>query len=166
MKVTATIFSTLLLIASAFGHVPKQTVRGYPMLDANHIYRPGEQVRVEKSHGVNSGVLTMDSVYFVRPVNVTITQRNKLSNSLFNWDGGLVADVRHATSAAWEKRTFAGGCENIDLTVGQIEIGGFDDKDQMLIGDRSPICQFRPLDDERSEVYASARVESPATSKE
>jgi hypothetical protein len=159
MKITATIFVTLLLSGSALGHEPKQTVRGYPMLDSNHVYRPDEQVRVEKPHGVNSGLLTMDRVYFVRPVNVTVARRTNLSNSSFNWDGGLVADVRHATSAAWEKRTFAGQCENIDLTVGQTEVGGFDDKGQMLIGDHGPLCEFMPLDDERSIAYTSSRSE-------
>jgi len=165
MKITVTVFSTLLLMGSALCQVPKHTVRGYPMLDANHVYRPGEQVRVEAPHGVYSGLLAMDGVYFVRPVNVTITRRNKVSNSLFNWDGGLVADVRHSTSAAWEKRTFAGGCENIDLTVGQIEMGRFDDKDQMLIGDHGPICELKPVDNGGSEAYTSAQSESAAVAQ-
>jgi hypothetical protein len=159
MKITAAIVGTLLLIGSALGHEPKQTVRGYPMLDANHVYRPDEQVRVEKPHGLNSGLLTMDRVYFVRPVTVTIARRTNLSNLSFMWDGGLVAEVRHATSAAWEKRTFTGRCENIDLTVGQTEVGGFDDKDQMLIGDHGPLCEFKPFDDERAIAYTSPRSE-------
>src|SRR5437867_1907256 len=106
--IRGTIITIFILVGSVPAQVPNQSVPGYPMLDANHVYRAAEQVRVEEPHGVYSGLMSMDGVYFVRPVNVTITRRNKVSNSLFNWDGGLVADVRHAIGATWEKRTFAG----------------------------------------------------------
>jgi hypothetical protein len=152
MNSSAAILS-ILLIGSALGGAPKQPVNGYPMLDAYHIYRSGEQVRVGKSHGSHSGLLTMDDVYFVRPLNVTITRRNKVSNSFFNWEGSLVADVRHATSAAWERRTFVGRCENFDLTVGQIENGAFDDKEEELrIGNQNSTCEFRAVDNSKNEA--------------
>jgi len=154
------ILSILLLVT--FG---QQSIPGYPMLDANHVYRPGEQVRVEEPHGVYSGLMSMDGVYFVRPGNVTITRRNKVSNTLSNWDGGLVADIRQATKAGWEKLTFVGGCENIELTAGQIVLGRWDDKGELLIGDHGPICVFKPLDNAAPQPITEAQAESNAVAQ-
>src|SRR5437879_3943253 len=106
------------LCASALvsAQVSKQTVRGYPMLDPNRVYRPGEQVRVDEPHGAITGLMSMDASYFVRPLNVKVIEQNAIGSK-----GTLVADVRHATSAVSEQRAFSYACDALKPTVGEVE---------------------------------------------
>jgi hypothetical protein len=122
--------------------VPRQTVRGYPKLDPKHVYHPGEQVRVDKPHGVYSGLMSMDRTYFVRPVEVTIAEQDKVGSK-----GILTADVRHAVSVAWERWTFSYACDYLSLTVGQLEVASEgDESEDMQIGSHNEVCALRPLD--------------------
>jgi len=78
--------------------ISKESENGYPALDANRVYVPGQEVKVEEPHGVYTGWISMDRKVFVRPVSMNESQ--------------LVAFVRHATTARWRKFAYSYGCEN------------------------------------------------------
>jgi hypothetical protein len=99
---------------------------------------------VDEPHGVYTGMMSMDNVYFVRPISVRISRQDKRSNFDFSWNGSLVADLRQAITETWQRWTFSGGCDNINLIVGQIELGRWHEG-EMLIGDHGPICSFKPV---------------------
>jgi hypothetical protein len=121
--------------------MPKETVNDYPTLDANHVYIPGQEVKVEEPHGVYTGWISMDGKVFVRPVSLNNSQ--------------LVAFVRHATTTKWRKLALSYGCENRELVAGQVELAylgkpfgaGNDlpshDELDLVIGSHNAICSLK-----------------------
>ena len=114
------------------------------MLEANRVYGPGEQVRVEEPHGVSSGLMSMDSQYFVRLIEVI-----PYAGREHGLEGILTAEVRHATSAAWQQKRFSYRCEDRNLTAGEIEVAHYlpslPDPIPLYIGDHNSICDLKPV---------------------
>src|SRR5450432_1935370 len=114
-------------------------VNGYPMLNANKVYSPGQQVRVEEPHGAYSGLITMDAYYFFRPNSVIETRRTQNGVA-----GTVSASVRSAISPSWEQTNFSYGCDDRDLVAGRIELARMPDSHHLLIGDHNAVCDLKP----------------------
>ena len=142
MKCQAALWVALTLIPPAFSqHVAdsSSTVNGYPAtLDANHVYSPGQTVKVDEPHGVYTGVIVMDDYYFLRPLTVTDTERK--ADAV---EGSLSASVRRATSPTWQTITLAFVCENRDFKIGRNELARVPDGKQIIVGSHSSVCTLK-----------------------
>ena len=142
MKYQAALWVVLTLIPPAFSqHVADSSsaVYGYPAtVDANHIYSPGQTVKVDEPHGVYTGVIRMDDYFFLRPLTVTETDRK--TDAV---EGSLSASVRRPTSPTWQTITLAFVCENRDFKIGRNELARIPDGKQIVVGSHDSVCTLK-----------------------
>src|SRR5438309_1476951 len=141
MRCQAVLWAVLLLIPPAFSqHLDSSSaVYGYPAaVNANRVYSPGQNVKVDEPHGVYTGVILMDDYYFLRPLAVTETERKTDATM-----GSLSASVRRATSPTWQTATLAFVCENRDFKVGRAELARIPDGKQLIVGSRDSVCTLK-----------------------
>ena len=75
---------SLFLGQLAFALPPgSSAVNGYPTLDANRVYTPGQTVKIDEPHGVYTGMIVMDDYFFLNPLVLGDSQRNDEGQGAF-----------------------------------------------------------------------------------
>src|SRR5215472_12847978 len=96
------------LVAVLFGSLFVLPVSGqqcgrlrFMEVDSNKVYAKGQNIRYEEAHGVYTGLLSADSLYFVCPGKITVTKRGSLAPGEAFEDGSVYIYIRRAIDRQW-----------------------------------------------------------------
>lgn len=110
-------------------------------VDSDRVYTGGQKIKYDDAHGVYTGTLSADSLYFFCPVKLTATKRGSLAKNESYEDGSLTVLVRRATDRQWTKKVLPYRCENRTLNPGKMEYAVFNGK-EIEVGSHDSLCLF------------------------
>jgi hypothetical protein len=110
-------------------------------VDSDKVYAPGQKIKHDEAHGVYTGLLSADSIYFFCPVTLTVTKRGSLAKFENYEDGSLTVLVRRATDRQWTKKVLPYRCENRLLNPGKMEYVVFNGQ-ELEVGSHDSLCLF------------------------
>jgi Putative metallopeptidase len=163
MKTLSSVPSLLLSLflgQLAFALPPgSSAVNGYPTLDANRVYTPGQKVKIDEPHGVYTGVIAMDDYYFLNPLVLGDSQRKDEGPGAFAISGSMAAEIRQATSSTWQKITVSYVCDNREFRIDQVELARTPNKTEAIVGDHGSVCSLKQLSGSEAEALLNTRVQ-------
>jgi hypothetical protein len=111
-------------------------------VDSDRVYNAHEEIKYDEPHGIYSGQMSVDTLYFVCPIRSALsTNANQNQNETFQ-EGTIVVLVRRATDRQWTRKTFNYDCEDRTLKAGKMEWAFSNDR-RLQVGFRNSSCTLQ-----------------------
>ena len=113
-------------------------------VDSTKTYEVGQQIKYDQPHGVYTGTLKANNLYFVCPVALTVTKRGSLGKDETFEEGTISLLIRKAVDANWTRTAFAYKCEDLQLNPGKMEYAVSNGR-QIQVGSHNALCLFSKM---------------------
>lgn len=110
-------------------------------VDSTKTYQAGQKIKYDEPHGVYTGMLETNKLYFVCPVTLTVTKRGSLAKGETFEEGTISLFIRKSVDAKWTRTVFAYKCEDLELNPGKMEYAVFNGS-QIQVGSHNALCEF------------------------
>lgn len=111
-------------------------------VDSDRVYDAHEEVKYDEAHGVYSGMVNTDQLYFVCPIRSAASLSDSRSRFETYEEGTILVYVRHATDRQWTRKTLSYTCENRTLKAGKTE-WAFSNDGGLQVGSHNSICTLQ-----------------------
>ncbi len=110
-------------------------------VDSNRVYSGGQKVRYGEAHGVYTGFLPANTLYFMCPGKLTVSKRGSLAPGETFEEGSANVFIRRATDHQWTKKIFDYKCEDLALIPGKMEYA-VSNGSEIQVGSHNALCTF------------------------
>jgi hypothetical protein len=110
-------------------------------VDSDKTYRPGQQIKYDEAHGVYTGLMSVDTMYFMCPIKKTVKKSGSLAPGEIYEDGSVSVFVRKATDRSWSMKILNYRCEDLSLKSGKMEYAVFNGE-EIEVGSHNALCLF------------------------
>lgn len=124
---------------TASAHAQKCSRMQLMDMDSDRVYSAHEEIKYEEPHGVYSGLVNADRLYFVCPIRSSVSPSALQSRYETYEVGTIVVYVRRATDRQWTRKTLSYDCEDHTLKAGTME-WAFSNDSGLQVGSHNSIC--------------------------
>ena len=111
-------------------------------VDSDRVYNPHDEIRYDDPHGIYSGLMSVDTLYFVCPIRSSSIGTGPRARFETYEEGSILVYVRRATDKQWTRRTLNYDCEDRLLKAGKME-WAFSNDTGLQIGSHNSVCQLQ-----------------------
>lgn len=108
-------------------------------VDSDRVYSAHDEIKYDEPHGVFSGEMSVDTLYFVCPIRSTASSSGGQSRYETFEAGTVVVLLRRATERQWTRKTFSYDCDNRTLKPEKMEWAFFNGRG-LQVGNHNSIC--------------------------
>jgi hypothetical protein len=108
-------------------------------VDSDRVYNPHDEIKYDEPHGIYSGQMSVDTLFFVCPIRSSISASEGRTRYETYEQGAILVYVRRATDRQWTRKTLTYDCEGHALKPGKME-WAFSNDNGLQVGSRDSIC--------------------------